>query len=92
MKKDDPIQFLALLQAENRIQIPIEVRQHLKLESGSFLRIRMQQATNWGMSTEEFFAKLSTDGRITVPWEIRWKLEAKPRQMMRVFLCTEAKQ
>ena len=90
MKKDDPIHFLALLQAENRIQIPIEVRQHLKLESGSFLRIRMQQATSWSMHTEEFFAKLSTDGRITVPWEIRWKLEAKPRHMMRVFLYTEA--
>ena len=86
MGKDEPIQFLAMLQSENRIQIPTEVRQHLKLESGRFLRIKMQQANSWSTFKEEFFAKLSTDGRITVPWEIRWKLEAKPGQMMRLFL------
>ena len=74
LTKDDPIHFLALLQRENRIQIPIEVRQHLKLESGRFLRIKMQQANSWSTFKDEFFAKLSTDGRITVPWEIRWKL------------------
>jgi bifunctional DNA-binding transcriptional regulator/antitoxin component of YhaV-PrlF toxin-antitoxin module len=92
LKKDDPIRFLALLQAENRIQIPIEVRQHLKLESGKFLRIQMQQATSYSTFREEFFAKLSTDGRITVPWEVRWKLEAKPGQIMRLFLYPEDKQ
>lgn len=90
MGKDEPIQFLAMLQSENRIQIPTEVRQHLKLESGRFLRIKMQQATSWSTFKEEFFAKLSSDGRITVPWEIRWKLEAKPGQMMRLFLHPEA--
>jgi len=78
MRKDDTIQFLALLQAENRIQIPIEIRQHRKLESGRFLRIKI-----------EFIARLSSDGRITVPWEIRWKLETKPGQMMRIFLHPE---
>jgi len=50
----------------------------------------MQQANSWSTFKDEFFAKLSTDGRITVPWEIRWKLEAKPGQMMRIFLYTEA--
>ncbi len=90
MKKDDPIHFLALLQRENRIQIPIEVRQHLKLESGSFLRIKIESLSKWERFKDEFFAKLSTDGRITVPWEIRLKLETKPGQMMRIFLYPEA--
>ena len=90
MKKDDPIHFLALLQRENRIQIPIEVRQHLKLESGSFLRIKIESLCKWERFKDEFFAKLSTDGRITVPWEIRLKLETKPGQMMRIFLYPEA--
>ena len=90
MRKDDTIQFLAMLQSENRIQIPTEVRQHLKLESGRFLRIQIQSISNYSSFREEFFAKLSSDGRITVPWEIRWKLETKPGQMMRLFLYPEA--
>ena len=50
-------------------------------------RAQSRQQTNiWSTFKDEFFAKLSTDGRITVPWEIRWKLEAKPGQMMRLFL------
>lgn len=89
MRKDDQIQFLALLQAENRIQIPVEIRLHLKLETGRFLRIKIQPANSWSTSTEEFFARLSSDGRITVPWEIRWKLESKPGQIMRIFLHPE---
>jgi len=89
MRKDDTIQFLALLQAENRIQIPIEIRHHLKLESGRFLRIKIESTSKWSPIKEEFFARLSSDGRITVPWEIRWKLETKPGQMMRIFLDPE---
>jgi len=90
LRKDDQIQFLALLQAENRMQIPIEIRQYLKLETGRFLRIKIQSANSWSSRTEEFFARLSSDGRITVPWEIRWKLEIKPGQILRIFIHHEA--
>jgi bifunctional DNA-binding transcriptional regulator/antitoxin component of YhaV-PrlF toxin-antitoxin module len=90
LRRNDNIKFLALLQSENRIQIPIEIRQHLKLELGTFLRINIQPANSWTSSTEEFFAKLSTDGRITVPWEVRCKLQINPGEMMRVLLDPEA--
>jgi bifunctional DNA-binding transcriptional regulator/antitoxin component of YhaV-PrlF toxin-antitoxin module len=78
-----------MLQSENRVQLPTEVRQHFRLESGNFLRIKIQQANSHSTFREEFFAKLSTDGRITVPWEVRWKIEAKPGQIMRLFLYPE---
>lgn len=78
-----------MMQAENRIQIPIEIRQHLKLEPGKFLRIKIEGVTIWSPRGEEFFAKISTDGRITVPWEIRWKLEIEPGHVTRIFLYTE---
>jgi bifunctional DNA-binding transcriptional regulator/antitoxin component of YhaV-PrlF toxin-antitoxin module len=86
LPRHDKIQFLALLQTENRIQIPIEVRQHLNLESGQFLRMKIQSINTWSVSAEEFFARLSSDGRITVPWEVRLKQKIKPGEIMRVFL------
>jgi bifunctional DNA-binding transcriptional regulator/antitoxin component of YhaV-PrlF toxin-antitoxin module len=88
LPRHEKIHFLALLQSENRIQIPVEVRQHLDLEPGNFLRIKLQSTNNW-ISNEEFFARLSQDGRITVPWEVRWKLQIKPGEMMRVLLDPE---
>ena len=88
MKTDKLTQFLALLQAENRIQIPIEIRQHLKLESGSYLKLRIHTTNNWG-GHENCICRLASDGRITVPWEVRAKLGLKPGQMMRIFLYTE---
>ena len=88
MPRHDKIHFLALLQSENRIQIPIEIKQHLKLEPGDFLRINLQSTNNWSIN-EEFLARLSQDGRITVPWEVRWKLQIKPGEMMQVLFNPE---
>ena len=89
MTKDETIHFLAILQRENRIQIPIEIRQRFKLQSGKFLKIKIESLCEYSSVIEQFFAKLCTDGRITLPWEIRLKLKAKPRQMMRLYLYTE---
>jgi bifunctional DNA-binding transcriptional regulator/antitoxin component of YhaV-PrlF toxin-antitoxin module len=89
LTKDDTVHFLAMLQRENRIQIPIEIRQHFKLQSGKFLRIKIESLCEYCPIKEQFFAKLCTDGRITLPWEIRLKLKAKPRQMMRLYLSPE---
>ena len=85
MPKLDKIMFLAMVQAENRIQIPIEVRQTLKLEPGQILRTKIHSANNW-FNSGEFFAKLSVDGRITVPWEVRLKTQIKLGEMVNVFL------
>ena len=87
--KDDTIHFLAILQRENRIQIPIEIRQRFKLQPGKFLKIKIESLCEYTSIKEQFFAKLCTDGRITLPWEIRLKLKAKPRQMMRLYLYPE---
>jgi len=85
LTKDDLIHFIARVQAENRIQIPTEVRQYLKLESGKSLRIRIATISNFSFC-EEFIAKLASDGRITVPWEIRWKLEIQPGNMVHMYI------
>jgi bifunctional DNA-binding transcriptional regulator/antitoxin component of YhaV-PrlF toxin-antitoxin module len=85
--RHDNIHFLALLQSENRIQIPLEVRRHLKLEPGNFLRLQIQSTQSY--VSEEFLARLSQDGRITVPWEVRLKLQIKPGEMMRVLFYPE---
>jgi len=85
------IQFLALLQTQNRIQIPVEIRQHFKLEPKQFLRVEIKSIESWYLG-EEFFARLSSDGRITVPWETRWKLKLESGKMLRVLLHLEDQQ
>jgi bifunctional DNA-binding transcriptional regulator/antitoxin component of YhaV-PrlF toxin-antitoxin module len=89
MNTEKQTPFLALLQAENRIQIPIEIRQYLKLETGNYLKLRIQSTNNWS-SYENCICRLASDGRITVPWEVRVKLGLKPGEMMRVYIFTEA--
>jgi bifunctional DNA-binding transcriptional regulator/antitoxin component of YhaV-PrlF toxin-antitoxin module len=89
MTKEELTSFLALVQAENRIQIPIEIRQHFKLQPGNFLKIQLATDHTYLHTEEKFLAKLSKDGRITIPWEARLKLQTKPGQMIRVYLKTK---
>jgi len=88
LRRHNKIQFIAILQAENRIQIPIEIRQQYKLKPNQFLRGIISSKERWYKS-EDFFARLSSDGRITVPWEIRRELQIKPGEMLRVQLYLE---
>ena len=81
------VKFLARLQTQNRIQIPVEIRQRFKLEAKQFLRVEIRHIDSF--REERFFAKLKPDGRITVPWEIVWALEIKPGHMLRVWLYPE---
>jgi len=80
----DKVSFLARLQVENRIQIPVEVRWRYKLEPGQILRLKIYPMK--GLSSEEFFARLQLGGRINVPWEAVWALELKHGEMLRVWL------
>ena len=80
----DKVSFLARLQAENRIQIPVEIRWRYKLEPGQILRLKIQPAG--GFNSEEFHAKLQHNGRVNVPWEVDWALELKYGLMLRVLL------
>lgn len=78
------VEFLARLQAQNRIQIPVEIRQHFKLEPGKIFKVEVQPAED--VVDETFYAKLKPDGRITVPWEVVQVLKIKPGDLLRVRL------
>lgn len=78
------VSFLARLQAENRIQIPVEVRWRYKLEPGQILRLEIHPVS--GFSSEEFHSRLQLGGRVTVPWEAVWALKLKQGLMLRVLL------
>jgi len=80
------IDFLAVVQKEHRIQIPIEVRQHLKLEPKQILHMGVQPIGRAFVSSVDFYARLSIDGRITVPWEVSLKCGLKPGEMVNVYL------
>jgi bifunctional DNA-binding transcriptional regulator/antitoxin component of YhaV-PrlF toxin-antitoxin module len=86
MTRSKMIDFLALVQKEHRIQIPIEIRQHLKLEAKQIIHMGVQPIGRAFVSSVDFYAQLSVDGRITVPWEIRLKTQIKPGEMVNIFL------
>lgn len=80
----DKVSFLARLQAQNRIQIPVEVRWRYKLEPGQILRLEVYPTGSLG--SEGFYARLQHDGRVNVPWEVAWTLELKHGLMLKVWL------
>ncbi len=84
LRLKEKVSFLARLQVENRIQIPVEVRWRYKLEPGQILRLEIYPMN--GFNSEEFFARLQLGGRINVPWEAVWALELKHGEMLRVWL------
>ena len=84
MRLKDKVSFLARLQAENRIQIPVEVRWRYKLESSQILRLQVYPMG--GIGSEEFYARLQQGGRVNVPWEVAWTLKLKHGLMLRVWL------
>jgi len=80
----DKVSFLARLQAENRIQIPVEIRWRYKLEPSQILRLQVYPMGDVG--SEEFHARLQHGGRVNVPWEAVWALKLKHGLMLRVWL------
>lgn len=84
LRLKEKVSFLARLQVENRIQIPVEVRWRYKLEPGQILRLEIYPMKS--LSSEKFFARLQLGGRINVPWEAVWALKLKPSVMLRVWL------
>ena len=81
------IEFLARLQVQNRIQVPVEIRQQFKLEPGTFFQVKASSADSY--DNEKFYAKMKPDGRITIPWEVVWTLKIKPSNMLRITLYAE---
>jgi bifunctional DNA-binding transcriptional regulator/antitoxin component of YhaV-PrlF toxin-antitoxin module len=89
MTRSKMIDFLAVVQKEHRLQIPIEIRQHLKLEPKQIIHMGVQPIGRAFVSSVDFYARLSVDGRITVPWEVNLRCGLKTREMIRVYLYPE---
>jgi len=82
----EDVSFHALLQRENRIQIPVEVRWKYKLEHGEILHVRIWVHGEFLPIKEEFHARLQKQGRVTVPWETVARLKLKPGILLAVKL------
>jgi hypothetical protein len=60
------VEFKAVLQRGNRIQVPRLVRWSYKMKASQVLKVSVHFEGDWS-SREEFFAQISKDGRICVP-------------------------
>ncbi len=60
------VEFKAVLQRGNRIQVPRLIRWSYKLEPSQVLKVSVHFEGN-RRSQQEFFAQISKDGRICVP-------------------------
>jgi len=87
----ESVKFHALLQRENRIQLPVEVRWKYKLEPGEILHVKIWPLDRFlaFAEAEEFHARLHKQGRIAVPWEIVARLNLKPGILLAVTLIAE---
>jgi len=78
--------FDALLQRENRIQIPVEVRWRYRLEPGEILHVEIVSPGRYLPLKGRFYARLQKSGRVTVPWEKVVKHELKSGILVSVTL------
>jgi hypothetical protein len=60
------VEFKAVLQRGNRVQVPKLVRWEFKLESSQVLKVRVGPVGAHGQK-EQFFGRMNSDGRMTVP-------------------------
>lgn len=91
MPLPENVEFNAVLQAEHRIQIPVEVRWRYKLKPGEILSVKIYPLDRFlpFASAEKFHARLQKSGRIAVPWEIVAKHELKPGILLAVTLFAD---
>jgi hypothetical protein len=59
------VSFKAVLQRENRIQIPRLFRWQYKMEANQVLRVKVRVADSF--VDEWFLARMTRDGRLTIP-------------------------
>jgi hypothetical protein len=69
------VEFKALLQRGNRVQVPRLVRWQFKLEPAQVLKVTVTVKMEYSSKSESFYAKMSGDGRITMPLLIIGLLE-----------------
>ena len=76
------VNFLARLQAKNRVQVPVEVRWRLRLEAGELLYIDVNPHGDY--NHRDFYARLQKGGRFTIPNEVVEVLELRRGDLLEV--------
>lgn len=77
-------EFVARLQRNSRVQVPVLIRWKNKLEPGEVLDICVYDPETG--EEERFYARLSLDGRFTVPRVVVEELELKPGDTLEITL------
>jgi hypothetical protein len=60
------VEFKAVLQRGNRVQVPKLVRWEFKMETNQDLKIRVSRPGAYGLG-ENFYGRMNRDGRLTIP-------------------------
>jgi hypothetical protein len=64
MPLTESVDFKAVLQKGNRIQIPKLIRLQYQTEPSQVLKVKVETAN---LREEEFYARIGRDGRLTIP-------------------------
>ena len=76
--------FIARLQKNNRVQVPVLIRWKNRLEPGEILHACVENSMR-----KYFYCRLSRDGRITVPKIVIQRFEVEPGNVLEVTLYPE---
>jgi len=83
-------EFLARVQRNSRVQVPVLIRWKHKLEVGEVLRVYIYFTRKSGR--EGFYARMSGDGRFTIPKVVVEELGIEHEDMIKVNLYPQIKQ
>ena len=83
-------EFVARLQKNNRVQVPVLVRWKHKLEPGEVLDVYVRCPETAGSA--RFYAKMSKDYRITIPKIVVQELQLEPGDVLKVTLYAQREQ
>jgi len=74
------VDFKAVLQKGNRVQLPKLVRWQFKLETSQVLKVTVTAVNVFG-SWEAFFGKMDKSGRITIPKLALKQIQSRRRDL-----------
>ena len=83
-------EFLARVQRNSRVHVPVLIRWKHKLEAGEVLRVYTYFTQKSG--NEGFYERMNRDDRCTIPKVVVEELGIEPRDMIKVTLYAQTKQ
>ena len=84
------VQFLARLQRNNRVQVPVLIMWKHRLEPGEIFNEYMSCTEK--LESEKFYAKLSKDHRFTIPKIVVQELRIEPGDTLTITLYAQTRQ